>query len=364
MKSFLKFWFFVVIPIGLFISCNSTNEEKQVISAKTAPNVILLIGDGMGLSEISASFFYNPSESTFNLFRKIGLIKTSSSKQKVTDSAAGATAFSCGQKTYNGAVGIANDSTELENLVEILSNKGYNTAVVSTSSITHATPASFYAHVPSRRMQYEIAEQLVTSDVDFFAGGGLKWFTNREDGRNLIDEMGEEGFIINPEKEYVYHNNDKKFGFLLAEDGMPSMLQNRGDFLPEFTNLALQYLSGADNNFFLVVEGSQIDWGGHDNNAKYLISEMIDFDNTVKVAMDYAMSNDNTLVIVLADHETGGFALAMKDGDYSEIDPVFATTGHTATLMPVFAYGPSEETFEGIYENNEIFNKIIAAVSN
>lgn len=363
MKTILKIYLAIILPVALLTSCTQTITKEKDKVVEMNPNVILLIGDGMGLSEVSAAFYYGSNDNVFTWFREIGLINTSSAKQKITDSAAGGTAFACGEKTYNGAVGLSTDSTRIENLVEILSARNYNTGIISTSAITHATPACFYAHVPLRKMQYEIAEQLVTSEVDFFAGGGTKWFSNREDGKDLMQALADNGFTMNSDKNDVKFKDGNKYGFLLAEDGMPTMLENRGNFLPHYTQLALNYLDAADENFFLMVEGSQIDWGGHANDADYLIAEMLDFEKTVKVAMDYAMSKDNTLVIVLADHETGGFTLSDKDGDYAEIEPSFATGGHSATLIPVFAYGPSDETFKGIYQNNEIFHKILAATS-
>ena len=362
MKNLVKIFFLAVLPFAILSSCNNAaNKSNKVVEGN--PNVILLIGDGMGLSELSASFYYGDKDPVFMRFREIGLIKTSSSKEEVTDSAAGATAFSCGKKTYNGAVGLDTDSSRIENIVEILSLRGYNTGIISTSSVTHATPAAFYAHVPSRRMQYDIAEQLVTSDIDFFAGGGTKWFSNREDGKDLIMALEKNGFVINQDngKDLV---RDNKYGYLLAENGMPTMLENRGDFLPDYTQLALDYFTAKKENFFLMIEGSQIDWGGHDRNTEYLIAELLDFDKAARVAMKYAEEHENTLVIVLADHETGGFTLSGKNGGYDKIEPTFATSGHSATLIPVFAYGPSEDSFKGVYENTDIFYNIIEATSN
>lgn len=340
--------------------CNQNAPEKKVENKPL--NIILLIGDGMGLSQLSSAFYYGDSESNFARFTEVGLINTSSAKQKITDSAAGATAFSCGEKTYNGAVGMDSDTVSIPNIVEILSEKNYNTGVISTSSVTHATPAGFYAHVKSRGMQDQIAEQLVKSEIDFFAGGGTSYFSNRKDSLDLIISLMENGFIVNTNLESTTLSVDNKYGFLLADGGMPSMLDNRGDFLPEYTKLALDYFSQSTKSFFLMVEGSQIDWAGHDTDADYLIAEVLDFDKTVGVAMDFAEKNKNTLVIVLADHETGGFTLATAKNDYNKIEPKFSTGGHSTTLIPVLAFGPGAEDFKGIYQNNEIFHKILAVV--
>ncbi len=360
MKLIIRIYLLIFIPTAI-ISC-SVERPGDEYDSNNHPNVILLIGDGMGISQLSAAYYYGESESNFSRFKEVGLINTSSSSHKITDSGAGGTAFSCGEKTYNGAIGVNSDSASIPNIVEILSEINYNTGVISTSSVTHATPACFYAHVVSRGMQDNIAEQLVESDIDFFAGGGTSFFSNRRDSLDLMKKLSDNGFVINDETTSKKLTVDNKYGFLLAENGMPTMLENRGDFLPEYTKLALDYFSQKEESFFLMVEGSQIDWAGHENNTDYLIAEMLDFDKTVGVAMDFAEKNKNTLVIVLADHETGGFTLATNDGDYSTIKPAFATYGHSTTLIPVLAYGPGAENFKGIYQNNEIFHKVLVLI--
>ena len=330
-------------------------------------NVILLIGDGMGLTQVSAAFFYQDKPSNFERFPVTGLIKTSSSSDKITDSAAGATAFSAGVSTYNGAIGVDPNEKPVPTLIEILSEEGLSTGLVATSSITHATPASFYAHVASRNSQDDIAKQLLTSEVDFFAGGGTDFFVNREDKINYYDSAAAHGFTIDTTKLSAAGNQslDQRYGYLLAPDGMPRMLDDRGNFLPKATQQAVDYLSQDEAGFFLMVEGSQIDWGGHANDAQYIITEVLDFDQTLGVALDFAEKDGNTLVVVTADHETGGFALSasgQKSGsgsDYNELNGTFSTGGHTATLIPVFAYGPGAGAFSGIYKNTEIFHKIM-----
>ncbi|MAE09119.1 MAG: alkaline phosphatase [Bacteroidetes bacterium] len=361
MKYIIKIYLLLIISVAI-ISCGEERTDDTVASKKH-PNVILLIGDGMGLSQLSAAFYYGKSESNFARFKEVGLIVTSSAIENITDSGAGGTAFANGEKTYNGAIGVNLDSVAIPNLVEVLSKKGYNTGIISTSSVTHATPACFYAHVVDRGMQDKIAEQLVDSEIDFFAGGGTSFFSNRKDSLDLIKKLSENGFVVKTDTTSKKLDHDNKYGFLLAENGMPTMLESRGDFLPEYTKLALDLFSQQQKSFFLMVEGSQIDWAGHEGNADYLIAEVLDFDKTVGVAMDFAANNNNTLVIVLADHETGGFTLAIKDGDYSIIKPTFASSGHSCTLIPVLASGPGAESFKGIYQNNEIFHKILAVTN-
>lgn len=342
-------------------------ENKEAIAPK---NVILLISDGTGLSQISSAYYYKESSPNYSRFKNIGLIKTSSSKQDVTDSAAGATAFASGIKTYNGAIGVADDKTAAENLVEIVSRKNLKTGLVATSSITHATPASFFAHVVSRGLTEDIAAELVTSEVDFFAGGGLKFFKDRKDGKNLLDALAQNQFSVYTSglNDFSQIKSDQKVGYLLSDDAMPTIEKGRGDFLSQATTQAIQYLDQEKAGFFLMSEGSQIDWGGHSNDASYLIAELIDFDDAIGQALDFAEKDGNTLVIVTSDHETGGFTLSAKKktneegkeySDYTEIGPTFSTGGHSATLIPVFAFGPGSEVFNGVYENNEIFHKIL-----
>ena len=355
----------------ILFSCNCNKENNNIAKAELATNqnkkpknIILLIGDGMGLSQVSASQFYNDKPSNFERFPIIGLSKTSSSSDLITDSAAGATAFASGIKTYNGAIGVTSDTLAIGTIIEQVSIKGISSGLVSTSSITHATPASFYAHVKSRGMHDEIASFLVDSEVDFFAGGGLKFFNNRKDEKDLIIKLEENGFDLSTDN-FPEILSDNKQAILLSNGAMPKMEEGRGDFLPNATQLALDYLSKNEDGFFLMVEGSQIDWGGHDMDADYLISELIDFDNTLGVALDYAKQNGETLIIVTADHETGGFTLASDErGGYNKIKPVFSTDGHSATMVPVFSYGPGSELFSGIYENTEIYHKMLSLFQN
>ncbi|MDC8005631.1 alkaline phosphatase [Aureisphaera galaxeae] len=349
----------LVIALGLF-SCNSGEKEvtpQETETPKGPKNIILLVGDGMGLSEVSASLFFKESASNFERFPTVGLIKTSAADKLITDSAAGATAFASGIKTYNGAVGVDTDSMDVKTIVEHVSERDIATGVISTSAITHATPAAFYAHSKSRRDEETIASYLPKSGIDFFAGGGLKFFNKRKDSIDMIAELETKGFAM--DTVALSKKTDGKQGFLLAQGGMPTM-ETRGDFLPQAAQLAIEHLSENDNGFFLMIEGSQIDWGGHDNDADYLIGELLDFDTTIGKVLDFAEANGETLVIVTADHETGGFTLSPKEGNYNEIAPSFSTTGHSATMVPVFAMGPGSENFGGIYENTEIYHKMMA----
>lgn len=356
------------VCLSLF-SCKTVN--RITTNSKKAKNVILLISDGAGLSQISSAFYFQDKVSNYTRFEDIGLINTSSSQEDVTDSAAGATAFASGIKTYNGAIGLDDDFSAPKTLIEIASENGIQTGVIATSSLTHATPASFYAHVKSRGMEYEIAEFLPKSGIDFFAGGGFQFFSGRKDNLDLIAQLQANNFTVDTTSFSNYNalKSKDKLGFLLAANAMPKMQEGRGNFLAKAIEAGTEFLTKDGSNFFMMAEGSQIDWGGHNNDAAYLIAELIDFDEAIGKTLDFAEKDGNTLVIVTSDHETGGFTLASKtktreDGsqysDYKEIEPTFSTGGHSATLIPVFAYGPGSKNFTGIYENNELFEKILA----
>ena len=352
---YLVILYLIFSSISIDLIAQTPNQSKKV------KNIIFVEGDGTGLSQVSAAQYFKDGPSNYDRFPVIGLIKTSASSDLVTDSAASATAFASGKKTYNGAIGVTPDSIPIPTLIEIVSKKGWQTGIVVTSTITHATPACFYSHVDDRNKHEEIANFLPTSDVDFFAGAGLKYFNMRKDGKNLLKTFEENGFIIETESLRDFESAEK-LGFLLAPTSMPTMLEGRGNFLQEASKLALKRLTNT-NGFFLMVEGSQVDWGGHDNDADYLIAELIDLDNTLGDILDFSEADGETLVVVTGDHETGGFTLAAKDGDYNTIVPTFSTKNHSATMVPVFAFGPGAENFGGIYENTEIFHKIMALLS-
>jgi len=350
---------FMITPVAGQADAENTNAPK---------NVILMIGDGMGISQLSSAYYFQEDttkyrEPSFSRFSYIGLAKTSSGAERVTQSSAAATALATGYKTYNLAIGVDLDTIPRENIVELLSKQGYMTGMVASSFITDATPAGFYAHQADRYMQREIAIDLLKSEVDFFASGGFNVFIDTT-GRDLFKEYGVKVDVAKLKKIRKPEPGDR-YGFLLGGDRMPAMLEGRKDFLAKATDIAVDFLSTGEAGYFLMVEGSQIDWAGHGNNAKYMITEVNDFEKTVGEVLDYAEKDGETLVIVTADHETGGYTLG-ADGqngygaDYSVINPTFASTNHSAALVPVLAYGPGAENFIGIYENTEIFHKLVS----
>ena len=326
---------------------------KTKTKGKKPKNVVLMIGDGMGVSHIFAGLTANKGHLYLENFKTIGFIKTHSANNYTTDSAAGGTALSCGIKTYNGAIGMNMDTVPVVNIREIAEEKGKSTGVVSTSSITHATPASFIAHQPERTMYEAIAADFLKTDIDVFIGGGLKHFTQRADNRNLVEELEERGYLVKKEINDIRNIDAKKLaGFTAFEHN--GNYSERKDMLQISTSTALNILDKNKKGFFLMVEGSQIDWAAHQNNTQYLVEEMLDFDKTIGLVLDFAQKNKETLIIVTADHETGGFAINGGDVATGRIEGAFTTGNHTGLMVPVFAFGPGSEDFSGIMENTKI----------
>lgn len=353
---------FTCLLVVLIISCfawlghRKANPEPPVVK-----NIILLIGDGMGLTQISANL-YNEKKSVLEQFPVIGFQKTYSADNLVTDSAASATAIACGKKTNNNVIGLDANGEPCKTILEEAEDKGLATGMVVTSSIVHATPASFVAHEKSRNFYENIAADIVESDIDMFIGGGKQFFDRRDnDNRDLRDELMKKGVVV-----YDYFRNnifkvspdpEKRFAFFTADNQPLPAFQGR-DFLPTATRISLEYLSNrSEKGFFLMVEGSQIDWSCHANQDIPLLNELEDFDQAIQQALDFAKKNTNTLVIVTADHETGGLAIN-PGSQMKKLKLKFTTNGHTAAMVPVFAYGPRADLFYGIYENTAIYSKM------
>ncbi len=345
-------------------ACNNSvhpSVKTLVLPHPLPKNIILMIGDGMGLGQITAGLYKNGNQLELERLPYIGLQKTYSANNLITDSAAGATAFSTGYKTYNGAIAVDQDSIPLPTIVEQAEKKGLTTGIVVTSTIVHATPAAFFAHNVSRDHYEEIALDLLDANVDIFIGGGKRYFDKRRsDNRNLVQELTDKNYhcfdLINGNLPNI-SNYQKNIG-IFTDDSDPATAMDGRTYLAPATTLALDFLKNhKENGFFLMVEGSQIDWGGHANDVSYILTEMIDFDQTIGKVMDFAEKDGETLVIVTADHETGGFSVNLGSS-MDTIVGVFNTASHTADLVPVFAYGPGAELFSGIYENTDINIKI------
>lgn len=324
---------------------------------KRPKNIILFIGDGMGVSQVFSGITVNEGLNMEQM-PYIGFSKTQSADNYVTDSAAGGTAISTGKRTYNGAIGVDVDGNRLTTILEYSDRNGKATGLVSTSAITHATPASFIAHQPQRSMYEEIAGDFMETDIDVFIGGGAGFFTKRIDGRNLVLELNEKGYRVAYDIAEVEDVASGKLAVLTAA-GHNAGYRDRGEMLTESTTKAIEILDNAKSKgFFLMVEGSQIDWGGHQNDAAYVTGEVLDMDKALGEALKFAIEDRNTLVIVTADHETGGMSIVDGDPQKGTVQTGFTTGNHSAVMVPVFAFGAGAQEFIGVYDNTDLFEKM------
>jgi len=360
-----------LIPLVIVVaSCNkkipqvstTTPEvkiETRAASAPIAKNIIFLIGDGMGLGQITAGMYANGNFTALEDFPVVGLHKCHASNNLITDSAAAATAFSCGVKTFNGAIGVNSDNVSVKTILEEAEEKGLATGLVATSTIVHATPASYIAHNKSRSNYEEIAEDFLDTEVDLLIGGGKKYFDRRSDDKNLLTDMSTYNVysFLDTELKDIAIDVTKNLAYFTADDSPLSYDQGR-DYLVPAAKLSYEFLKRKnDNGFFIMVEGSQIDWGGHANNQNYIITEFIEYDKVIRDALEFAKRDGNTLVVVTADHETGGFAI-QRESTMDSLVTAFTSDYHTGTMIPVFAYGPGSDMFSGIYDNTSIYDKM------
>lgn len=325
---------------------------------KIPKNIILMIGDGMGLAHLYAAMTANGGHLFMENFKNCGFSKTYSSDNYITDSAAGGTALATGSKTYNGAIGVDPDKKPVANIRELAEKKGLKTGLVATTIITDATPAVFVAHVASRSSLEDIAADFLKTDIDVFIGGGAKNFEQRKDGRNLSDELRKKGYQVLYKIDEISKVKSGKLAGLTAPGDNPVMPE-RGEMLVPATETAIGLLSQSKKGFFLMVEGSDIDHLAHQNSTPGVVMEALDFDKAVGAALKFASNNGETLIIVTADHETGGMTL--NGGDYTtgKVTAKFTSGGHTGVAVPVYAFGPGAQEFTGFMENTDIAKKMM-----
>jgi alkaline phosphatase len=325
-------------------------------------NVVLVIGDGMGLSHLTAGLVSAGGHLAIEGFPVVGLSKTSSADALVTDSAAAATAMACGVKTRNGSIGVDADGCPVPSLLELARAHFLRTGVVVTSSLTDATPAAFLAHRTSRKLQDEIALDVVSSGADLLVGGGRCFFTSRPDRRYLLGELAGHGYTVVEDPAKLEAAPAGRLAALLAEEDLPRITKGRGSVLPAAVAVALRRLPG-EEGFFLLVEASQIDSAAHDNDARGATAEVVDLDRTVARILQFAAEDGETLVVLTTDHETGGLALTGGSASERNVEAGFVAKSPTATMVPVFAFGPGAGAFAGVYENTAIFAKLRAALN-
>ncbi|MCG2614019.1 alkaline phosphatase [Terrimonas sp. NA20] len=322
---------------------------------KKVKNIILLIGDGTGLPQWYAG--YTTNHGALNVFnmRYVGLSKTSSYDNYITDSAPGATTISSGVKTNNRAVGVDHTGKPLVLITDLVRKKKMKTGVVTSGDITDATPASFYGHQSDRGNSSGMLKDLLASNVDLIMG---KAPVSLKD--SLLKAV-ETKFSLVSSFDKVSGGAAKPWMLIDSIAGL-YRIQGRGEWLQHAFTKSINVLSENKDGFLLMLEGAKVDHGGHANKLPFVVTELMDFDQVVGKAMEFADANGETLVVVTADHETGGLTLVGGDYNKGYISGQFSTGGHTALPVPVFAYGPQSHLFSGVYENTEIFRKLLAAL--
>ena len=334
----------------------SVQEPK----GKKVKNIIFMIGDGMGLEQISAAWVCNGGKLNLDNFTKIGIQRTYSANKLVTDSAAAGSALATGQKTNNGMIAMNPDSVAVKSLAEEAMEKGKRAGAAVTCRVTDATPAVFFSHTYSRKNMDDIAVQMTGSGLYFLSGGGTRYWSGREDDIDLVGQAMDMGYTYVETKEEMMAVQEGPLIALMDEYELPFAL-DRGDILPSAVQKALQLLDNR-KGFFLMIEGSMIDDGGHDNKAGETMEEIFDFDRTLGLVLEWAEKDGETLVIVTGDHSTGGMTLLSGSLDEKKILVNYSTTGHNGIALPVFAWGPHSEDFIGVYENAELSDKIRALI--
>lgn len=333
---------------------NQTNHQLMPLVQKetTRPpkKIILLIGDGMGINHTTIGRFHLGGPN-FNMgvdrMPIHGMVTNHSFNSLYIDSAASATAWATGTRTINGFIGVDHKKRNVTNITELLATHDYISGLVATSSLTHATPAAHYAHVDSRYKEEEIASQLMTSDIRIALGGGQEFF-NLEENENAT-------IIFNPEQLEDKVLGSQRIIGLFAQDGIKRSV---GPTQLAMSKSALSFLekNSECGKYFLMSEGSQIDWASHDNDLPAMLVELADFNDTVNYMLDFASARDDVLVIVSSDHETGGLTLLDQEKDY--VISKWNTDSHSLNQVAIYAYGPGASQFAGKVDQTEIFAKI------
>ncbi len=331
--------------------------KVQQPKGKKIKNVIFMIGDGTGVSQWSVGWVANGGALNVDQMPVLGFSRTYATDKLVTDSCAGGSALATGVKTKYGYIGLDPDGNPVESSLQYAKRVlGKKTGVTVTCRINDATPADFCIHGPSRKDEEGLAAQYVDANVDFISGGGTHFWNQRSDGRNLIEEMKAKGYTyVDKLEDIAGAQGDKFLGLYDEYDLKPAL--DRGPILMESTMKAIQMLDNK-KGFFLMVEGSQIDDWCHRNKVGYMCEELFDFDKVIGAVLEWAEKDGHTLVLVTADHNTGGLTLLKGSLEERTVKVHFSTSGHDGIVVPVFAYGPHAEDFEGVMENSEVGEKV------
>ena len=334
-------------------------EKIAPPKGKKVKNVILMIGDGMSLAHMYTAWTANRGQLWLENAQYTGLSKTWCTNRLVCDSGSGGTALATGQKTCYHAVGTDPQGNPLTTLCDLAKAKGKSAGIAVTCRLWDATPCDFSCHNLDRDKEQELIGDYPTSGLDYAFGGGAKYFTNRADGRDIFKELEANGYHVSRTWDDLAAWKSGKV-FAVPYDVDTPLPDERGDLLARASHKGIELLNQNRNGFFMMVEGSQLDDYGHFNQLDLLMKETLDFDQTIGKMMKWAAQDGETLVVVTADHETGGLTLVDGNKDEGKVNCCFSTKSHSGVMVPVYAFGPGSEQFSGIMENTDIFKKIKA----
>lgn len=375
MISMKKLFGIVLIAAVALVSCSQKQDEKVQIyqssdtyepvvttlapvpAGQTPKNIILLIGDGMGLTHVSAAWVVNHGRLNLDAFPYIGLSRTYCSDTLITDSGAGGTALACGKKTKKTHVGSDPDGNPMTSLIGYAQKQGMRTGISVVCRLCDATPADFCCHTDNRDLYDDILADYLECGADYIAGGGMYFLTHRADERNIYDEMGEKGYHLYDQPEALAEALELPIFAVLA-DSEYVVAPERGTLFQDQTMQAVRMLDN-ERGFFLMAEGSCIDDWSHANDLERTIEEVLDFDRMVGEVLRWAEQDGQTLVVVVADHETGAPTLLGGSIERGEVEVHFQNESHSGIKVPVYAYGPGAEQFTGIMENAEVGRRMI-----
>ncbi|MFC2711106.1 alkaline phosphatase [Hoylesella oralis] len=320
-------------------------------------NVILMIGDGMSLMHIQAAWTCNRGHLWLENAQATGLSKTPASNRLITDSGSGGTSLATGYKTIYHAVGVDADGKPLTSLCTLAKTKGKDAGIAVTCRLWDATPCDFCCHNIDRNNEQDLVADYLDSNIDYAFGGGAKYFEHRTDGRNIFNELKSKGYHISRTWEDLQKWQKGKV-FCVPYDVDTPLPDERGDLLARAALKGMNLMNQNKNGFFMMIEGSQLDDYGHFNQLDMLMKETLDFDRTVGEVMKWAAKDGQTLVVITADHETGGMTVHGGNLESGTVVCNFSTKDHSGTMVPVYAFGPGSEQFTGFMDNTDIFWKI------
>lgn len=324
---------------------------------KKVKNVIYLIGDGFGLNQATAAYYANNHQLTIFNLTDIGFQVNHPLGAFTTDSAAAGSALATGESNANRHISSTVDGQNIPSLSDFFNAKDYAVGVMTLGNVADATPSAFYGHSTERDNADEITRYLLDGHVDFLCGSGMREFTKRKDGVDLIGDLKKAGYAFITDASEMADQQGK---FICIDERMDKAVEESTmNFLADATKDAIEYLqTQSKKGFFLMVEGAKIDYAGHAKSLPGSVLETLSFDLAVAEALKFADENGETLVVITGDHETGGLVLLDGDQQASRVMGVYVTNDHTPAMLPVYAYGPGAEKFTGIYNNTEIARRI------